>query len=1161
MRNHRNNNDDSRDDRNKHRLRRRGRPLVYGTAALLAVAGLTATAVTALATAPNAEAATPDRLGGAATRVTLITGDTVGLDSAGRVVGVDRAAGRKSVPVSVRRFAGHTYVIPLDAGRLLASGRLDRRLFDVTELVADGYDDAHRGTLPLIVSYKGAAADAAKQSVTSAEAEVERQLPAVHGQALTAAKPDVVKVWEALTRPAAHDDGTALATEPGVDRIWLDAKISAPVQRDTAPDPTQGTARIGAPAAWKAGYDGKGVKVAVLDSGVDATHPDLRGVIAGTKDFTGDGGVDDRQGHGTHVAATIAGNGAESDGRYKGVAPGAKLLIGRVFSTGGAQESWLISAMQWATGQGARVVNMSLGQAGSDGVDPVEKAVNDLSASSGALFVIAAGNDGPDTDTLNSPGTAASALTVAAADGADRLADFSSRGPNADGELKPDLSAPGVDIISAKAVHGTDGDPVPTPGYVRMSGTSMATPHVSGSAAILAQEHPAWSGQRIKAALMASAVPMKGTNSPYEQGTGRVDVARAIGQTVVADEPTLGFGLQSWPHTDDKTLTRTLTYRNTGAKEVTLDLSATATGPGTKPAADGMFTLSATRLTVPAGGTSAVTLTADTRVGTVDGAFAGIVTASGPDGQSVRTSFGVVREVESYDLKLKYIGRDGKPAAPYLADVVGLDSGRQRNFLDFGTGSSTVTLRLPRGRYLVDAALTRSTDTRDETTQLVAPGVIMDKNTTLNLDARTGKPVRITAPDARAQFLEGQVVYSARGAKPDYDYYGTLSTSLGGSTRSSVYLAQVGAAVPAKNFIAQAGGVWQRGSTGPLYDLVATRHGSFFTGLTRNFTAHGLAKVVTPIGSNTKGATAVPNSSWAMPGWPGLLTSGDFGAERKVPDGSVTHYVSTEGGLRWRLGASLSDDTHPILANLAPLAPRRFEPGRTYQDTYDTGVFGPIMAAAAQPGDVGATRSGAFYILCVPLLADGTGHVNTTDATTHMRLTSGNTTLTDLSRDPCDFGEPQQGMLGHKATYRLSIDTTRPARDFSVGNHVSAVWTFTQGNVPDTEVAPIPLSVVRFTPKLSLTSTARAGTRFTVPVGIQGPAAKKGAVRSLMVRVSYDGGHTWKNSAVHTGADGKRYLTLDHPARPGTVSFRTTLVDSLGNSLAQTQDNAYRTVK
>ncbi|MES5824574.1 S8 family serine peptidase [Streptomyces sp. RG80] len=98
---------------------------------------------------------------------------------------------------------------------------------------------------------------------------------------------------------------------------------------------------------------------------------------------------------------------------------------------------------------------------------------------------MAAGNENPGPETVDTPGAASAALSVAAVDSQDRLADFSSRGPDASQELKPDISAPGVDIVGAKAAHGDQGDPV-SPGYVRMSSTSMATPHVSGAAAILA---------------------------------------------------------------------------------------------------------------------------------------------------------------------------------------------------------------------------------------------------------------------------------------------------------------------------------------------------------------------------------------------------------------------------------------------------------------------------------------------------------------------------------------------------------------------------------------------------------------------------------------------------------------------------------------------------
>jgi subtilisin family serine protease len=152
-----------------------------------------------------------------------------------------------------------------------------------------------------------------------------------------------------------------------------------------------------------------------------------------------------------------------------------------------------MAGMSWAVSQHAAIVSMSLGGDPGDGTSPLERAVDELSSTSTTLFVIAAGNSGPEPGTITSPGAAASALTVGAVDGTDAMADFSSRGPLINGVIKPNIVAPGVNIVAARAAGTSLGDPVDD-NYTALSGTSMATPHVAGIAAILKQEHPTWSG-------------------------------------------------------------------------------------------------------------------------------------------------------------------------------------------------------------------------------------------------------------------------------------------------------------------------------------------------------------------------------------------------------------------------------------------------------------------------------------------------------------------------------------------------------------------------------------------------------------------------------------------------------------------------------------------
>ena len=433
-------------------------------------------------------APTSRRPGASTHRITLVTGDVAELTTSSN--GQVSARLTSDEPYYFGNFDGELSLVPAEAYPLLTEGRLDKRLFNLTELVAQGYDDASSDQLPLLADRAG---HPAQRPVHPAAATLRRTLPSVGSTAVTRAE---VRRQDLLGR---HQRPDHVQERSQVTKIWLDGRTHATLD--------QSTQQIGAPTAWKAGYDGHGVKVAVLDTGYDAGHPDLAKQVVASESFVPDQAVQDLHGHGTHTASIVAGLGTASDGKRKGVAPGAELLIGKVLdNSGGGYDSEAIAGMEWAVQQGAKVVSMSLGGWPTDGTDPMSQAVDELSKSSGALFVIAAGNSGAE-ETVGSPGAAAEALTVGAVDRDDKLAYFSSRGPRlGDGALKPEVTAPGVEIAAARAA-GTEQGHVLGQYYTAMSGTSMATPHVAGAAAILAQRHPDWTGPQLKAALAATAVP------------------------------------------------------------------------------------------------------------------------------------------------------------------------------------------------------------------------------------------------------------------------------------------------------------------------------------------------------------------------------------------------------------------------------------------------------------------------------------------------------------------------------------------------------------------------------------------------------------------------------------------------------------------------------
>jgi subtilisin family serine protease len=210
--------------------------------------------------------------------------------------------------------------------------------------------------------------------------------------------------------------------------------------------------------------------------------------------------------------------------------------------------------------------------------------VEELTASTGTLFVVAAGNDGF-PGSINSPGSAKSALTVGALTRDGQVASFSSRGPLAwtgwDEELKPEISAPGVDIVAARS-PGTSFPPADGPFYTRLSGTSMATPHVAGVAALLAQRFPDWDAGRLKAALVSTPPTTSDIPSTNRAPAGSSRASNP--QSVYALTSKLDFGRhgefrENVPPDSPPPLTKTLTYANTGTDTVTLDLTVQARNP------------------------------------------------------------------------------------------------------------------------------------------------------------------------------------------------------------------------------------------------------------------------------------------------------------------------------------------------------------------------------------------------------------------------------------------------------------------------------------------------------------------------------------------------------------------------------------------------------
>lgn len=321
---------------------------------------------------------------------------------------------------------------------------------------------------------------------------------------------------EFLAVDVGADKVAGLAGDSGVVKVY--PKVTYyPVLDESVP-------LINADSFWSSGFRGGGIKVAVLDTGIDKNHPMLQGKVAAERDFSNSGNVNDNFGHGTHVAGIIAGTTANG-GMYSGVAPDAQLLNAKVIGDNGLGDNVnIIAGIGWAVDNGARVISMSLGASSSLDAS-VDSAIKDAVVR-GVIVVVASGNCGSGCPSascgsfrgVTSPGSSPNAISVGAVDKSKSVACFSGGGSIAGVGIKPDFVAPGVGIKSSVAGGS----------YRAMDGTSMATPHVSGAVALLLSRNPGLNQSDIERILEKTSLDLGDIGKDTSYGFGMIDMAKAL---------------------------------------------------------------------------------------------------------------------------------------------------------------------------------------------------------------------------------------------------------------------------------------------------------------------------------------------------------------------------------------------------------------------------------------------------------------------------------------------------------------------------------------------------------------------------------------------------------------------------------------------------------
>ncbi|PPK68395.1 S8 family serine peptidase [Actinokineospora auranticolor] len=640
-------------------------------------------------------------------------------------------------------------------------------------------------------------------------------------------------------------------------------------------------------------------------------------------------------------------------------------------------------------------------------------------------------------------------------------------------------------------------------------------PAAVGAAALLAQRHPDWRGAPLKRRLMSTM----DSSSP--------DPAQALADVVTTDPAFIELPSQPWPHTDDTPVRVPLTYRNSGPTPVTLDLVVRETTLGL-PLPPGMATVSPTRITIPAGGSTQVTYTADTSVGTEDGYFYGNIIGTG-DGQTVYTSIRLVRDFEEYDVTVHYFDGDGKPSQDWFIATMDLKSAGNI-WLFYPDPDGVWRRRLRRGQYVLDNSLSRQDDVR----YLPITSLAVTKPLDLVVDARTAEPIQLDLPRLPEPLFAvnlGVVLDTEDGREA------ALDVMVGDP--NTLRSAQVGPNAPPGVLTSVIGALY-----GDPFDMDTVRSHYLAawpyldgvpTGATHSLTAADFAAV------RLRFVNLPTKRYWLFEGLEPVARGG-----RDIPllrgalaDEDVVDYVAGPD-VRWE-AVSVLYGSSPDAPDLEFIGePRRYHPGGTYEHRFNHAVLGPALPRSYHPW---AERVGDRLRMNMSLWGNDDTSITLNSRTLRTALYRDGVEIRP-SREPSNVESYQ--VPADAGTYRYTMEgTRRPGPVLSTT--VSAEWTFCSR--PGHRI--VPLSVVRFAPTLADDNTAPPG-HFTVPFFLQLEDGTHTTPHNLATDVSYDEGKTWQPAEIHHNT-----LRLDQPDTATSVSLRAHAEDGRGGTIDQTIIHAY----